>query len=462
MGLTTVTFSGGGGASIYTADDSLTGNRVLTGAGFSLAFTGVSIFTVSSATGSLSVGGGPGDWSLSGGGTGSLSSSSLLSINSSGGNVVLQSAFNISAAGHVGHGTGPSGTYRFQVLTNNAFGNDYAIRGLHQKTTGNGAAVYGQVNGARTDAGQVIAVLAENTSVTTSGINVGMYATASGAAGALNNRAIVVPRLQGQVVLGRLAPLDGTVLVSIHGETSDATKYAMRIYRDNTVPMVTVRNDGWTGFGNIASPLSAGIQVETAGALRIRSGGLFLGNAGPTSNVVRAPSGWSILFGASRIQENGAVWEFRTGTGGYRFYNSSGGLILDMNRSSPNSRVTMYCRDSNGSVVINRTDLELRSTYWNGASSVEKFNTIQSNISDTTSGNTQLEFKINGVTKAYMQEAGSALRTAGDIEVGSADAYYWGDPDTNDSWRAMRSGDDLLFQQREGGTWNTKSTISGA
>ncbi len=48
------------------------------------------------------------------------------------------------------------------------------------------------------------------------------------------------------------------------------------------------------------------------------------------------------------------------------------------------------------------------------------------------------------------------------VEVGADDAVYFGDKTTNDSWRITRSGDDLLVQQREAGSWVTKSTIAGA
>jgi hypothetical protein len=39
---------------------------------------------------------------------------------------------------------------------------------------------------------------------------------------------------------------------------------------------------------------------------------------------------------------------------------------------------------------------------------------------------------------------------------------YFGDPATDGSWRITISGDDMLIQQRESGSWNTKDTISGA
>lgn len=56
----------------------------------------------------------------------------------------------------------------------------------------------------------------------------------------------------------------------------------------------------------------------------------------------------------------------------------------------------------------------------------------------------------------------SKLDVVGDVEIGSTNAFYLGDPTTDGSWRIIRSGDDLLMQQRESGVWNTKQTISGA
>lgn len=54
----------------------------------------------------------------------------------------------------------------------------------------------------------------------------------------------------------------------------------------------------------------------------------------------------------------------------------------------------------------------------------------------------------------------SALDVAGNVEVGSANWYYWGAPNTNDSWRQGRSGSNLVTQRREGGVWVTKQTIT--
>lgn len=54
----------------------------------------------------------------------------------------------------------------------------------------------------------------------------------------------------------------------------------------------------------------------------------------------------------------------------------------------------------------------------------------------------------------------STLDVVGSVEIGSGDAYLMGDPTTNGSWRIIRSGDNLLMQRRESGTWTTKQTIT--
>jgi hypothetical protein len=50
--------------------------------------------------------------------------------------------------------------------------------------------------------------------------------------------------------------------------------------------------------------------------------------------------------------------------------------------------------------------------------------------------------------------------TAGDdVYVGAADAYYFGVPNVNDTWRIVRSGNNLVIERRETGAYVTKSTI---
>ena len=55
--------------------------------------------------------------------------------------------------------------------------------------------------------------------------------------------------------------------------------------------------------------------------------------------------------------------------------------------------------------------------------------------------------------------ATSTLDVAGDIETGSSDAFYFGDPSTDGTWRIKRSGNNLVFERRESGSWVTKTSM---
>ncbi len=47
----------------------------------------------------------------------------------------------------------------------------------------------------------------------------------------------------------------------------------------------------------------------------------------------------------------------------------------------------------------------------------------------------------------------SALDVVGDVELASNNAFYLGDPNTDGSWRIIRSGNNLVFQSRKSGAW---------
>jgi hypothetical protein len=55
----------------------------------------------------------------------------------------------------------------------------------------------------------------------------------------------------------------------------------------------------------------------------------------------------------------------------------------------------------------------------------------------------------------------SLLDVVGDVEIGSSNYYYIGDPSTDGSWRIAISGADLVFQRRISGVWTTKGTFTG-
>jgi hypothetical protein len=79
--------------------------------------------------------------------------------------------------------------------------------------------------------------------------------------------------------------------------------------------------------------------------------------------------------------------------------------------------------------------------------------------------------QLEGANNLYIQPGGgnvgvgaatasSKLDVNGDIETGSGNALYFGDPNTDGSWRIIRIGVNLEIQRRESSVWTTKDTIS--
>ena len=50
------------------------------------------------------------------------------------------------------------------------------------------------------------------------------------------------------------------------------------------------------------------------------------------------------------------------------------------------------------------------------------------------------------------------IQFPGNVVINSGHAIYWGDPNTNGSWRQIHVPDDLETQRREAGAWNEKNT----
>ncbi|MFZ2603504.1 MAG: hypothetical protein WAX79_05850 [Candidatus Omnitrophota bacterium] len=57
----------------------------------------------------------------------------------------------------------------------------------------------------------------------------------------------------------------------------------------------------------------------------------------------------------------------------------------------------------------------------------------------------------------------SKLDVAGDIEIGSGNAFYLGDPATNGSWKFLKDGNNnIVFQKRIGGVWVSKMSTAAS
>jgi hypothetical protein len=63
-------------------------------------------------------------------------------------------------------------------------------------------------------------------------------------------------------------------------------------------------------------------------------------------------------------------------------------------------------------------------------------------------------------TTAAALTCAGGIAAAGDMLVGSAQAFYFGATATDGTWRLTRSGNNLVIQRRESGSYVTKSTIA--
>lgn len=65
---------------------------------------------------------------------------------------------------------------------------------------------------------------------------------------------------------------------------------------------------------------------------------------------------------------------------------------------------------------------------------------------------TEYQEQLNNVIDSFMRDVREEL---------NSDTRYFGDPQTDGSWRIKKSGDDFIFQKKVSGSWDTKNTISG-
>lgn len=59
---------------------------------------------------------------------------------------------------------------------------------------------------------------------------------------------------------------------------------------------------------------------------------------------------------------------------------------------------------------------------------------------------------------SYLQKMQAKINDS--LELASDEAVYFGDRNTNGSWRIIRSGNNLLIQRLETSVWTTKDTIT--
>lgn len=81
-------------------------------------------------------------------------------------------------------------------------------------------------------------------------------------------------------------------------------------------------------------------------------------------------------------------------------------------------------------------------------------------INDGSASSVRLTIDSAGNTGIGTTSPSSRLDVTGDIEIGAANFYYFGDPNTNGSTRMGISGTNFIIQVRQAGSWVTKQTFS--
>ncbi len=127
------------------------------------------------------------------------------------------------------------------------------------------------------------------------------------------------------------------------------------------------------------------------------------------------------------------------------------GANLDF-RIEGDTNVNLFCVDASADMIgiglidpaailhIQKTSEQLRLGY---------------NASNYTSFTTN-----SGGDLAIAPSGGNLTVTAADVDIASDKAFYLGNPTTDGSWKIIRSGNNLLMQRREAGSYVTKTTIT--
>lgn len=98
--------------------------------------------------------------------------------------------------------------------------------------------------------------------------------------------------------------------------------------------------------------------------------------------------------------------------------------------------------------------------FFMGVQGSSDFASGEFHIYDNTANARRMVIDANGNAGINIDDPSSRLDVGGDIETGDANAFYFGDPTTDGTWRIMRSGNNLVFQRLESGVWVTKTAMT--
>jgi hypothetical protein len=173
------------------------------------------------------------------------------------------------------------------------------------------------------------------------------------------------------------------------------------------------------------------------------NGNFYLGKVGDGTLTLRAATA---IAGGSQIVGESTVWSI-SGTGETTY--------------SPAANRKMYWRDPNiylASLNDSYLDIVADGALRLGAN-------VEVGADDRTiKFGTGLDASIyydgtDLIVNPAVVGTGEFKVTGGSLELDSTEAVYLGDAGTDGTWRIIRSGNNLVIERREGGSYVTKSTI---
>ena len=219
---------------------------------------------------------------------------------------------------------------------------------------------------------------------------------------------------------GLLSTVEAHLYLTVAGATSDLILESQR----NITLSASNVNISASGGLNLGTATGAGAGSISA------SGGLNLGTA------TGAGAGQLYLAGSS----NPVVARL--------YHNNDDGVSLRLRVDDGSNFASIYAYDENDGGTAGYVPLYLG--HANNAANSLIVNGATGRVLIGTSTD-------DGINR--LQVSGSVVAT-GSMAVGSAEAFFLGDGGTNGSWRFFRSGNNLLVQRRESGSWVTKHTFT--
>ena len=206
------------------------------------------------------------------------------------------------------------------------------------------------------------------------------------------------------------------------------------------------------GLGTLASITTGDFNVATGyNALKKNTAGGSNIAIGYSSLFANTTGAGNVASGHNSLLSNS--------TGDYNV--SIGTASLIFNTTGDNNVVLGYEAAYNNRTGDNSVMIGKRSGYFStGSANVflgneAGYNETGSNKLYIDNSDTILPLIYGDFSTDALTVNGS-LTTTGDIETGSANAFYFGDPTVDGTWRITRSGNNLVFELRESGVWVEK------